>query len=177
MPLAWIYTLFKQRAEELAMQLGVPVEGTPDELVKRLKERWTAIEGCLPSTSEPKSDQNLSTVFPSINPEVHNSCHLSEMKVKPVSGLVKSVLLLINTDLEKVLRFLTRAKEVHDLGLVTDFGVVFSLVSRTLGRVTRIVGFHHTSGPTSGLDGSKLIYTFFCPEFETTSRHCMFLTA
>jgi hypothetical protein len=43
MPLAWIHNLPREEAEKLAMELGVPVQGTLDEFRKRLKEsgkRW-----------------------------------------------------------------------------------------------------------------------------------------
>jgi hypothetical protein len=40
MPLAWIHSIPKEEAEKLAMELGVPVQGTLDELHKRLKEKW-----------------------------------------------------------------------------------------------------------------------------------------
>jgi hypothetical protein len=48
MPLAWIYNLPREEAEKFASELGVSVQGTLDELRKRLKEKWRALEVCLP---------------------------------------------------------------------------------------------------------------------------------
>ena len=48
MPLAWIHNLPREEAEKLASELGVSVQGTLDELRKRLQEKWRALEVCLP---------------------------------------------------------------------------------------------------------------------------------
>jgi hypothetical protein len=46
-PLAWIHDLFKKQAEEVASQLGLSTDGKLDDLRKRVKEKWTAIEDYL----------------------------------------------------------------------------------------------------------------------------------
>jgi predicted transcriptional regulator len=56
MPLAWIHNLPKEEAEKLAMELGVPVQGTMDELRKRLKDKWRIVETYLPPQSKDKSE-------------------------------------------------------------------------------------------------------------------------
>jgi hypothetical protein len=48
MLLAWIYNLPREEAEKLEMELCVPVQGTLDDLRKRLKEKWKALETYLP---------------------------------------------------------------------------------------------------------------------------------
>jgi hypothetical protein len=55
MPLAWIHDLPKQELEGLASQLGLSTDGTLDDLRKRVKEKWTAVELYLPSQSTAKS--------------------------------------------------------------------------------------------------------------------------
>jgi hypothetical protein len=55
MPLAWIHDLPKQQLEGLASQLGLSTDGTLDDLRKRVKEKWTAVELYLPSQSTAKS--------------------------------------------------------------------------------------------------------------------------
>jgi hypothetical protein len=55
MPLAWVDELSRQQAEELACQLGLSTDRMLDELRKRIKEKWTAVEPFLPSHSAAKS--------------------------------------------------------------------------------------------------------------------------
>jgi hypothetical protein len=48
MPLAWIHDLSKQQLEELAGQFGLSIDGTLDDLRKRVKQKWTVIQpNCL----------------------------------------------------------------------------------------------------------------------------------
>jgi hypothetical protein len=51
MPLAWIHNLPKEESEKLDMELGVPLQGTMDELRKRLKDTWRLVETYLPPQS------------------------------------------------------------------------------------------------------------------------------
>jgi hypothetical protein len=62
MPHAWIHQLSKQQLEELASQMGLPTNGTVDELRKRVKEKWTAIEAYLPSQSTDKSSPSMTSL-------------------------------------------------------------------------------------------------------------------
>jgi hypothetical protein len=55
MPLAWIHDLSKQKLEELAAQLGLSIDGTLDDLRKRVKQRWAVIQPYLPSPTAAKS--------------------------------------------------------------------------------------------------------------------------
>jgi hypothetical protein len=55
MPLAWIHDLPKQQLEELAIQLGLPRDGTLDDLRRKVKQKWEAIEPYLPSPTTAKS--------------------------------------------------------------------------------------------------------------------------
>ncbi|PNF34291.1 hypothetical protein B7P43_G16460 [Cryptotermes secundus] len=48
MPLAWIHNLPREYAEKFASELGVSVQGTLDYLPKKLKDKWRALEACLP---------------------------------------------------------------------------------------------------------------------------------
>jgi hypothetical protein len=57
MPRSWIYDLPKQGLEELAAHLGLPTDRALDDIHKRVKDRWSAIEPFLPSTSSAKPIQ------------------------------------------------------------------------------------------------------------------------
>jgi hypothetical protein len=61
MPLAWIHNLPKEEVEKLAMELGVLVQGTLDEMRKSLKEKWKALETYLLPQSEYNSEVALHT--------------------------------------------------------------------------------------------------------------------
>jgi hypothetical protein len=61
MPLAWIHNLPKEEAEMLAMELGFLVQGTMDELRKRLKDKWRIVETYLPPQSKDKSEVAVHT--------------------------------------------------------------------------------------------------------------------
>jgi hypothetical protein len=60
MPLAWLHDMAKPQSEELASQLGLKADGTLDDLRRRVKERWTAMESFLPSPS-PATESILET--------------------------------------------------------------------------------------------------------------------
>jgi hypothetical protein len=66
MPLAWIHALPKEDAEKLAMELGVSVQGTLDELRKRLRDKWRLMETYLPPQSTDKSGVAVHTAASSI---------------------------------------------------------------------------------------------------------------
>jgi hypothetical protein len=140
MPLAWIHDLSKQQAEELASQLGLAIDGTLDDLRKRLKQKWTAIQPYLPAPSAVKlplvSEPNsISTEFTS-----HGNGYLSKVKSKLVSDLIQNVPVLTDNDPEKVLKFLIRVSEIYELKLVSDCEFMSLLMCRTSGRVTQILG-------------------------------------
>jgi hypothetical protein len=87
MPLAWIYYLSKQQVEELASQLGLSTNGTLDNLRKRVKKKWTAIEPYLPSQSAVKSSLVTKAVQQNIDPFDHQGNCLSKVKIKLVTDL------------------------------------------------------------------------------------------
>jgi hypothetical protein len=103
MPLAWIHDLSKQQVEELARQMGLSIDGTLDDLRKRLKQKWTVIQPYLPTPSAVKpplvSEPNsLSTEF-----ITHENSYLSKVKSKLVSDLIQNVTLLTDNDPENVI--------------------------------------------------------------------------
>jgi hypothetical protein len=51
MPQAWIHQLSKQEVEELSSLMGLATTRMLDEMRKRVKDKWTAIEAYLPSQS------------------------------------------------------------------------------------------------------------------------------
>jgi hypothetical protein len=166
MLLAWMHDLSKQQAEELARYMGLSVDGTLDDLRKRLKQKWTALQPYLPSPSAVKPSlvlepNSLSTDF--IN---HDSSYLGKVKSKLVSGLIMNVPLLMDTDPENVVKILIRVSEVYELKLVSDSEFMSLLVCGTSGRVTQILGAH--LGTAQNLAGvrSLIISTFLPPRVK-----------
>jgi hypothetical protein len=147
MPLAWIHNLPKEEAEKLAMELGVPVQGTMDELRERLKDKWRIVETYLPPQSKVKSEVAVHTPA-STNMKVqggdvhdHGSYFQLKLKGNVVTGLVKNIPVLSDTEPEAVFGFLVRASEIHRLNLVSDEEFLALLVSRTIGRITQALVF------------------------------------
>jgi hypothetical protein len=166
MPLAWVHDLPKQQAEELASQLGLPTDGTLDDLRKRIKEKWTTIEAFLPSQSTAKSTLVTKSSSQVTDSVVHDSSHLSKMKIRLVTDLIKNIPLLADTDPERILKFLICVKGVHELNLVTDFEFISLLVSRTSGRITQILGSHLGTTQNWGMVRSEIISTFLPPRVK-----------
>jgi hypothetical protein len=148
MPLAWIHALPKEDAEKLAMELGVSVQGTLDELRKRLKEKWRLLQIYLPPQSTDKSGVAVHTAASSSiqgqggNVHDHDSYFRMKLKGNVVTGLVKNIPVLSSTEPEAVFQFLVRASEIHRLNLVPDEELLALLVARTTGRITQIFGVH-----------------------------------
>jgi hypothetical protein len=44
MPLGWIHNLPREEAEKLANELGLSAQGTLDELRRKVKDKWRAVE-------------------------------------------------------------------------------------------------------------------------------------
>jgi hypothetical protein len=134
MPLAWIHNLPREDSEKLAMELGVPVR-------KRLKEKWKALKTYLPQNTD-KSEVAMHTAGVSDTKvhccDVHDHVSYSQSKLrgKVATGLVKNIPVLSDTEPESEFNFLIRAREVYDLGLVTDAEFLALLVARTTGRPT-----------------------------------------
>jgi hypothetical protein len=76
--------------------------------------------------------------------DVHDHGSYFQMKLKGivVTGLVKNIPVLSNTEPEAVFGFLARASEIHRLNLVSDEEFLALLVARTTGRITQIFGVH-----------------------------------
>ena len=160
MPLAWIYDLSKQQAEELARQLGLSTDGTLDDLRKRVKEKWTAIEPCLPFPSTAKSSVVTKPVLQSTDSVGYQGYCLNKVKLKLATDLISAIPVLSVTDPEEILTFLIRAKGVFDLKLVSDSEFMALLVSRTSGRITQILGAHVGTTQCWGLVQTEIISTF-----------------
>jgi hypothetical protein len=163
MPLAWINNLPKEEAEKLAMELGVPVQGTVNELRQRLKDKWRIFETYLPPKSKDKSEVVVHTAGIS-NAKVqggdvhdHGSYLQIELKGKVASHLVKNISVLSDTEPESVFDFLVRASEVHRLNLVSDGEFLALLVARTTGRITQVLGVHLSTSSNWGLVCSEIL--------------------
>jgi hypothetical protein len=166
MPLAWIHDLSKQQAEELARQMGLSVDGTLDDLRKRLKQKWTALQPYWPSPSAVKpslvSEPNsLNTDF--IN---HECSYLGKVKSKLVSDLIKNVPLLTDTNPKNVVKFLIRVTDVYELNLVSDSEFMSLLVCRTTGRVTQILGAYLGTAQNWAGVRSLIVSTFLPPRVK-----------
>jgi hypothetical protein len=70
MSLAWIHDLPKEQLEGLASQLGLSTDGTLDDLRKRVKQKWTAVELYLPSQNTAKSSLLTTPVQQNMDPFV-----------------------------------------------------------------------------------------------------------
>jgi hypothetical protein len=128
MPLGWFHNLLREEAEKLVNELGVSTQGTLDELRRKVKDKWRAVETYLP---------------PQIA-DVHAQISHSQMKLKScvVTALVRKIPALSDTEPESVFRFLVQVKEVYDLNLVTDGEFLALLVTRTSGRLMQIITVH-----------------------------------
>ncbi|PNF43668.1 hypothetical protein B7P43_G15204 [Cryptotermes secundus] len=148
MPSAWIHPLSKQQAERLAIELDVSVDGTLDDLRRKLKEKWNSVEPHLPSQLTAKSELAMDAAA-SVGDGTMNagipgqvSYVQAKMRGRVVGDLVRNIPMLSGTDPDSVLHFLIRAQEVYDLNLVGDLEFLALLVGRTSGRITQILGLH-----------------------------------
>jgi hypothetical protein len=160
MPLAWIHDLPKQQLEGLASQLGLSTDGTLDDLRKRVKEKWTAVELYLPSQSTAKSFLLTTPVQQNMDPSVSQGNCLSKVKIKLATDLISNIPVLSGTDPEEILKFLIRAKGIFDLRLISESEFMALLVSRTVGRITQILGAHLGSTQSWAMFQSEIISTF-----------------
>lgn len=172
MPLAWIHALSRPHAERLASELGVSVDGTLDDLRKRLKEKWSSLEAHLPpqltAKLEPTTDAATSadTREQDVGIPGQASYVQAKMRGRVVSDLVKNIPVLSGTDPESVLGFLVRAQEVYDLSLVSDVEFLALLVARTSGRVTQILGLHLGTSSKWSIVSLELSSTFLPPRIR-----------
>jgi hypothetical protein len=172
MPLAWIHSLPRQQAEQLATELGVSVDGTLDELRRKLKEKWSLLEAHLPSQLTAKSQLAMDAAASAgnITQDVDIPGQVSyvqaKMRGRLVGDLVRNIPVLSGTDPESVLQFLIRAQEVYDLNLVGDVEFLALLVGRTSGRVTQILGLHLGTSSKWGVVSSEISSTFLPPRIR-----------
>ncbi|PNF18239.1 hypothetical protein B7P43_G16766 [Cryptotermes secundus] len=172
MPSAWIHSLSKQQAQRLAIELGVSVDGTLDDLPRKLKEKRTSLEPRLPSQLTAKSElamdaaTSVGNVF--LNAGIPGQVSYVQAKIRGrvVGDLVRNIPVLPGTDPESVLHFLIRAQEVYDLNLVGDLEFLALLVGRTSGRVTQILGLHLGTSSKWGVVSSEISSTFPPPRIR-----------
>jgi hypothetical protein len=163
MPLAWIHDLPKQQLEELAGQLGLSVDGALDDLRKRVKEKWTAVEHYLPPAKFVKTSQSPKLVQPGIEPSISVRDPATKVKIKLVSDLISGIPVLSGTDPEDILKFLIRVNEVGQLNLVSNSEFMALLIGRTSGRIMQILGAHLGTTDSWGMVQSEIISTFLPP--------------
>jgi hypothetical protein len=166
MPLASIHDLPKQQLEGLASQLGLSADGILADLMKRVKEKWTAVELYLLSQSAAKSFLITTPVQQNMDTSVYQGNWLSKVKIKLATDLISGIPVLSGTDPEEILKFLIRAKRVFDLKLISESEYMAHLVSRTVGRITQILGAHLGSTQSWAMVQSEIISTFFPPRVK-----------
>jgi hypothetical protein len=165
-PLAWIHYFPKQQAEKLTSQLGLSIDGTLDDLRKRLKQKWTSLQPYFPPPSAPKSSQASEPNPLNIYSIGHESTYLSKVNFKLVSNLIKNIPLLADTDPEKIVKFFMSVGEVYDLKLVIDSEFMSLLVCRTSGRITQMLGSHVGTTRNWGMVRSHIVSTFLPPRVK-----------
>jgi hypothetical protein len=152
MPRAWINTLSKSHLEQLAGQLGLPTEGPLDDLRKRVREKWTGLEACLPPFAigqfAPLADLSKS------------GTDAGKVRLKLVTDLVQDIPVLAGTDPETILKFLIRVSQISELKLITDTEFLAVLIGRTSGRVMQILGTHLATETPWARVQSDIIATF-----------------
>jgi hypothetical protein len=119
MPLAWIHELSKQQLDSSARQLGLPCEGTLDELRKRVREKWTAIETYLPSQPSAKSFQTLNTARSVTNSNNPDTGSVNKIRVKLVTDLIANIPILVELTPESTLKFLIHVNNIIELKLIS----------------------------------------------------------
>jgi hypothetical protein len=146
MPLQWIHDLSREEADNLAAELNVAGQGNLDDLRKRLKEKWKSLETYLPPQNAGKWGKAMHTMGPStsnsasVQGQVTNS-HF-KLRAKVVADLVKGIPVLSDAVPESVFKFLIRATEVYELGLVADEEFLALLAARRTGMFTQIISGH-----------------------------------
>jgi hypothetical protein len=172
MPLLWIHNLRREEAEKRAMELGVPVQGTLDELRKILKETWKALETYLPSQNTDKSEVAMHTAGVSVIKvhcgDVHDHVSYSRSKLRGKVGtdVGKNIPVLSDTEPESVFNFLIRAREDYDLNLVTDVEFLALLVARMTGRLTQVISVHLSASFKWGSICPEILSTFLPPRIR-----------
>jgi hypothetical protein len=163
---SWIHQLTKQQVEELSSQMGLPTNGTLDELRKWVKDKWTAIEVYLPSQSADKLSPSMTSLPQRSDATVYRGNYFAKIQIKLVTDLISAIPVLSNTHPEQILEFLIRARHVFELRLISDSEFMALLVSRTSGRITQILGAHLGTTEDWGVVQSEIIATFLPPRVK-----------
>jgi hypothetical protein len=172
MPLGWIHNLPREEAEKLANELGVSGQGTLDDLRRKVKDKWRAVETYLPTQIADKFGAGVDVAGVSNakiqNADIHAQISYSQIKLKSsvVTDLVRKIPVLSDTEPENVFRFLVQAKELYDLNLVTDGEFLALLVTRMSGRLMQIISVHLRPCSGWGLVCSELLSSFLPPRIR-----------
>jgi hypothetical protein len=148
MPTTWIDDLPSEEAQKMAIELGVPAKGAVHEIRLRLKEKWKAMEQYLPPQRAAESERGLDVAGTSCvkdeSSDVQAQVNYLQAKLRGrvVADMLRGVPVLLNTEPENVFGFLVRVRQVYDLGLVTDEKFLTHIITKTTGRLTRIVSAH-----------------------------------
>jgi hypothetical protein len=142
------------------------VDGTLDELRKRVKEKWTNIEPYLPCPSAAKSSVVTKPVQENVEQVVYQGNCLTKVKLKLATDLISGIPVLSGTDPEEILKFLIRVKQVFELKLVSDPELLTVLIIRTSGRIAQILGAHIGTTQSWGMVQSEIISTFLPPRVK-----------
>jgi hypothetical protein len=89
-----------------------------------------------------------------------------KLRAKVVADLVKGIPVLSDAEPKSVVKFLIRATEVYELGLVADEEFLALLVARTTGMFTQIISGHLGTSAKWGRVCSEIRSTFFPPRIR-----------
>jgi hypothetical protein len=122
----------REEAEKLAVEFGVPVDGTLDDLRKRLKKKWRAVEHLLPPRGVGASEEGMGVAGSSTGSAggVHAQVNYLQAKLKGnvIMDMIKKLPLLLDNEPGNVFTFLMKAQEIFDLNLVLDVDFLALLV-------------------------------------------------
>jgi hypothetical protein len=166
MPRAWINNLSKLQLEQLASQLSVPTDGALDDLRRRVREKWTTIEACLPSPGSPKFSPIAESGQPGTDASVSPRNNASKVRLKLVTDLVQGIPVLSGTDPEAILKFLIRVNQIWELKLISDAEFLAVLIGRTSERIMQILGTHLAMQNAWDMVQSNIIATFLPPRVK-----------
>jgi hypothetical protein len=165
----WIDNLTSEELQKMATELGVSDSATVHELRQRLKELWRTMEQYLPPRSTDKSAVGLDIAT---NSKGNESCSdvqgqmeylQAKVRSKAVADLLRGLPVLSITEPESVFEFPVRVRQVYDLRLVSDREFMAQRLTKTTGRVARIVGAHLRIGSSWLSLLSEILSSIFSP--------------
>jgi hypothetical protein len=142
---------------------GLSIDGTLDDLRKRVKEKWSTVELYLPSVSPAKFTPDMKPVQPGMDSVACEGNRPSKVKIKLATDLISGIPALSGADPELILNFLIRTKQIGDLKLIPDSDFMTLLMGRTTGRVMQILGAHLATVDGWSLVQQEIIATFLPP--------------